>query len=347
MLDLAGSRSGIDPDLELEPAYARHGEPMAPATPNPPAASSRLDWLLFILLGFLWGSSYLFIKIGVDAGLQPFTLVTLRLLVGFALLAVVVAAAREQLPRSLRTYGHLLVMAAFSVAIPFSLITWAEQSVDSTLASVLNGAVPLFVIVIAAIFLRDEPISINRLVGLAIGFLGVAILVGFDPADLVGGDLTAKVALIGSSVSYAVGAVYARRMVHGLRPMIPAVFQVAFALVMVGLLALLFERPFTVPMRPDAILAIVWLGLLGSGAAYLVFFRLLGRWGATRTSLVAYLLPVFGIVLGAVVLSEEIDAGLVVGTALVIGGIALVNARWGSRPLFGQRARASVAKPGG
>ena len=168
-----------------------------PANPSP-AASSRVDWLLFILLGFLWGSSYLFIKIGVDAGLQPFTLVTLRLLVGFVLLAVVVAAAREQLPRGLRTYGHLLVMAAFSVAIPFSLITWAEQSVDSTLASVLNGAVPLFVIVIAAIFLRDEPISINRLVGLAIGFLGVAILVGFDPADLVGGDLTAKLALIGS-----------------------------------------------------------------------------------------------------------------------------------------------------
>src|SRR5919106_3641145 len=128
-----------------------------------PSSSSRVDWLLFVLLGFLWGSSYLFIKIGVEAGLQPFTLVSLRLIVGFALLAAVVAAAREQLPRSLRTYGHLLVMAAFSVAVPFSLITWAEQSVDSTLAAVLNGAVPLFVIVIAAVFLRDEPISINRI----------------------------------------------------------------------------------------------------------------------------------------------------------------------------------------
>ncbi len=319
----------------------------APANPSPPGASSRVDWLLFILLGFLWGSSYLFIKIGVDAGLQPFTLVTLRLLVGFALLAVVVVAAREQLPRSPRTYGHLVVMAAFSVAIPFSLITWAEQSVDSTLASVLNGSVPLFVIVIAAVFLRDEPISINRLAGLLLGFLGVAILVGFDPADLVGGELVAKLALIGSSLSYAIGGVYARRMIHGLRPMIPAVFQVGFALVMVGVMALIFERPLNVPLRPDAILAVVWIGLLGSGVAYLVFFRLLGRWGATRTSMVAYLLPVFGIVLGAVVLSEEIHAGLLVGTALVIGGIALVNARWGSRPLFGQRARAAATKPQG
>jgi len=317
------------------------------AFPNPsPAASSRVDWLLFILLGFLWGSSYLFIKIGVDAGLQPFTLVALRLLVGFALLAVVVAAAREQLPRSMRTYGHLLFMAAFSVAIPFSLITWAEQSVDSTLASVLNGTVPLFVIVIAAVFLRDEPISLNRLAGLAIGFIGVAILVGFDPVQLAAGDFGAKLALIGSSVSYAIGGVYARRMVHGLRPMIPALFQVGFALVIVGVLALVYERPLDIPMRADAILAIVWLGLLGSGAAYLVFFRLLGRWGATRTSLVAYLLPVYGIVLGAVVLSEPVDARLIAGTALVIGGIALVNGRWGSRALFG-RSEAAVVKPHG
>ena len=167
-----------------------HGSPSVTTTASAP--STRQDWLLFILLGFLWGSSYLFIKIGVEAGLQPFTLVTLRLLVGFALLATVVAAAREQLPRSLRTYGHLVVMAAFSVAIPFSLITWAEQSIDSTLASVLNGSVPLFVIVIAAIFLRDEPITINRVAGLAVGFLGVAILVGFDPAALASGDLAAE-----------------------------------------------------------------------------------------------------------------------------------------------------------
>jgi drug/metabolite transporter (DMT)-like permease len=313
--------------------------------PTSQDASSRVDWLLFVLLGFLWGSSYLFIKIGVEAGLQPFTLVSLRLIVGFALLAVVVAAAREHLPRSLRTYGHLAVMAAFSVAIPFSLITWAEQSVDSTLAAVLNGSVPLFVIVIAAIFLRDEPISINRLAGLVIGFVGVAILVGFDPSRLATGDVAPKLALIGSSVSYAIGAVYARRMVHGLRPMIPALFQVGFAFVMAGVLALIFERPLSFPMRPDAILAIVWLGLLGSGAAYLVFFRLLGRWGATRTSMVAYLLPVYGIVLGAIVLGEAIDARLLIGTALVIGGIALVNARWGSRPLTG-RARATLPKPG-
>jgi drug/metabolite transporter (DMT)-like permease len=310
--------------------------------------SSRLDWFLFVLLGFFWGSSYLFIKIGVDAGLPPFTLITLRLLFGFILLATVVAIAREPLPRDPKTYGHLIVMGAVNIAIPFSLITWAELTVDSALAAILTAPVPLFVIVIAAIFLRDERITINRLAGLAVGFVGVAILVGFDPGEVAAGNLAGEIALIGATLSYACGAVYARRNIHGLRPMIPAVFQVGFALTMVSVLAFVFERPIDVVSRitPEALFAVVWLGILGSGLAYLLFFRTLGRWGATRTSMVAYLLPVFGITLGALVLKEPIDTRLLVGTALVIGGIALVNSKYGARPLF-ERGSADMesAKP--
>lgn len=306
--------------------------------------SSRTDWLLFLLLGFFWGSSYIFIKIGVDAGLTPFILVSLRLLIGFMLLATVVAMAREPLPRGLRMYGHLIVLGAFSVAIPFVLITWAERSVDSTIAATITSAVPLFVILFAAFALRDEPITMNKLVGVGIGLAGVAILVGFDPAALAGGSLAAELALIGATASYAVGGVYARRMVHGLRPMIPALFQVLFALVMVTVLAFVFERPLEAPITLETGFAVIWLGLFGSGLAYLVFFRLLRDWGATRTSLVAYLLPIVGIALGALVLGEAIDAGLLIGTALIIGGIGVVNSRFGATPLFSRSstdARAS------
>ena len=303
---------------------------------------SRIDWFLFVLLGFFWGSSYLFIKIGVDEGLPPFTLITLRLGIGFMLLSSVVLLAREALPRCAKTYGHLIVMGAVNIAIPFSLITWAELTVDSALAAILNAAVPLFVIIIAAIFLRDERITPNRLAGLAIGFVGVAILVGFDPSDVAGSDLAGELALIGSTISYAVGAVYARRNIHGLRPMIPALFQVTFALVMVGVLAFVFERPLEVGVTPTAMFAVIWLGLLGSGFAYLLFFRILGRWGATRTSMVAYLLPVYGIALGGLVLNEPIDIRLLIGTALVIGGVALVNSRFGTRPLTSRRGSANV-----
>ena len=307
---------------------------------------TRLDWLIFIALGFFWGSSYLFIRIGVQHGLQPFSLIMFRLLIGFTLLASVVAVAREPLPRSPRIYGHLFVMGAINIALPFSLITFAETTVDSSLASVINSAVPLFVIVIAALFLKGETITVNRLAGLAVGFVGVAILVGFvgvailvgfDVTKLVGGGAVGELALIGATIAYAVGNVYAKHNVHGLRPMIPAVFQVFFGLLVTGALAFLFEHPLAVVPAPEAILAVVWLGLLGSGLAYLSYFRILQRWGATRTSLVAYLLPVYGIALGALVLHEPIAVSMLIGTALIIGGIALVNSRYGTRILFARR----------
>ncbi|MDQ2965390.1 MAG: DMT family transporter [Chloroflexota bacterium] len=301
------------------------------------ARSTRLDWLLFLALGFMWGSSYLFIKIGVEeGGLRPFTLIALRLGIGFAVLAVVVALAREPLPREPRMYGHLLVMGVINIVLPFFLITWAEQSVESSLASILNGTVPLFVIVIAALFLRDEPITVNRVVGLVVGFVGVVILTSRGLGAIGASNLGGELALIASAISYAAGNVYARRNVQGLRPMIPAVFQVGFALVITTVLAFAFERPFELRLNEQAIFAVVWLGIFGSALAYLVYFRLLKRWGATRTSLVAYLLPVVGIVLGFLVLSEPVDGRLLVGTALVIGGVALVNSRFGSRRLYGR-----------
>jgi drug/metabolite transporter (DMT)-like permease len=313
------------------------------------ARSARLDWVIFLLLGFFWGSSYLFIKIGVDNGLQPFTLIMFRLLIGFILLATVVAVAREPLPRDPRQYAHLAVMGTINIAIPFALITFAEQTVDSSLAAVITGAVPLFVIVIAAIFLAGETITVNRLAGLAVGFVGVALIVGLDVTDLSSSNAIGELALIGATISYAFGAVYARAHVHGLRPMIPALFQVFFGLVVTSVLAFVFEHPLAAVPAPDAIFAVVWLGLLGSGLAYLAFFRTLQRWGATRTSLVAYLLPVYGIALGALVRSEPISPSTLLGTGLIIAGIALVNARVGTRVLFVRERRevaASSASPG-
>src|SRR3954452_1813980 len=156
-------------------------------------SSSRLDWLLFIALGGMWGSSYLFIKFGVEEGLTPFTLVALRLGIGLVLLAVVVAIAREPLPRNARIYGHLVVMSVINIVLPFFLITSAERTVDSALASVINGTVPLFAIVIAAFVLQDEPITVNRLAGLVLGFAGVVLLTGGSIGT--GGDLAGNVAL--------------------------------------------------------------------------------------------------------------------------------------------------------
>jgi drug/metabolite transporter (DMT)-like permease len=298
-----------------------------------PARATRADWLVFFGLGIMWGSSYLFIKLAVDS-FGTFTLISMRLAIGAALLWVVVRLTRTALPRDRRVYGHLLVMATVNIAIPFTLITWAEQSVDSALAAILNSTVPLFVLVIAPLFLPEEPIRLNAVVGLAVGFSGVVLLVSPGLVD-ASGDPAGELAMLGSSLAYACGNVYARRNVHGLPTLIPAVFQVTFGLLIVGGLALLVERPWaTATPDPVAWFSVIWLGVFGSGFAYLAYFRLLSRWGATRTSLVAYLLPVVGIALGFVVLGEAIGPTLIAGAALVILGVALVNGRWGRRRLF-------------
>jgi drug/metabolite transporter (DMT)-like permease len=296
--------------------------------------TNRIDWLIFLALGFMWGSSYLFIKLAVD-DFGTFTLVALRLIVGAILLWTVIRIAGQALPRDRRIYGHMLVMSIINITIPFLLITWAEQSVESSLAAILTSPVPLFAIVLSSFFLPDEPIRVNGVIGLVVGFVGVVIITSRGLTG-EGSSLTGEIALLGAAFSYAAGAVYSRRNVRGIPPMIPAVFQVTFAAIITGTVAILFEHPWTAQPDVEAIFSILWLGILGSGLAYLAVFRLFAHWGATRTTLVAYLLPVVGIVLGYLVLDETVDARIILGTALVIAGIGLVNSRFGRRRLFGR-----------
>ena len=310
------------------------------------ARPTRTDWVLLLILGLVWGTSYAFIKLGVQT-LPTFTLIATRLAIGLSLLVVVVAVAREPLPRTVRPYVHFVVMAIVNIVIPFYLITTAERSVDSAIAAIINGAVPLVVIVLAALVFHDEPITLNRLAGLLLGYAGVIVIVSPGLLSASASALTGELALVGSTISYGIGAVYARRHIRGLRPMIPALFQVLFAVIMVAALAFVFERPLEVSWNTDAIAAVLWLGFLGSGVAYLLNFRLLGRIGATRTSILAYFLPVVGIITGAIMFDERIDGWVLVGALMVIGGIALVNARIGERTIFrrGPGADATNERP--
>ena len=306
------------------------------------ARPTRSDWALLLILGLMWGTSYAFIKLGVQT-LPTFTLIATRLLIGFVLLAIVVAVAREPLPRNPRIYGHLIVMAIVNIVIPFTLITSAERSVDSAVAAIINGAVPLVVILLAGLTFHDEPITLNRLVGLLVGYAGVIVIVSPGLASSTGSQISGELALVGSTISYGIGAVYARAVMRGIRPMIPAVFQVFFAFLIITVLAFVLERPLEVGWTTNALIAVIWLGVLGSGLAYLANFRLLARIGATRTSILAYFLPIVGIVTGALMFGETIDTLVVIGTAMVIGGVALVNSRMGERRIFG-RAAPSVTR---
>jgi len=312
------------------------------------ARPTRSDLALLFALGIMWGTSYAFIKLGV-ATLPTFTLIATRLAIGLTLLVTVVVITRTSLPRDPRTYFHLFVMSVINIVIPFTLITSAERSVDSAIAAILNGAVPLIVIVLAALVFHDEPITLNRLVGVVVGYVGVIVLVapGLTSSTAAGSAVSGEIALLGSTLAYAIGAVYSRRTLRnrGLRPVVPAVFQVGFALIVIGVLAFAFEKPLEVSWNGDAILAVVWLGLLGSGLAYLVNFRLLSRIGATGTSQLAYLLPVVGLISGAVMFGEKIDAIVIAGTALVLGGVALVNSRYGQRRIWGRSMTPAEVAP--
>jgi drug/metabolite transporter (DMT)-like permease len=309
--------------------------------------SNAVVWTLFIALGFFWGSSYLWIKIGLES-VPPLTLIAGRLVLASVFLWAVVLLTREPLPRSPRQYGHLFAMALINIVVPFILIAFGERSIDSALASILNATVPLFVIVLAPMFLPEEGITWPKVAGLAIGFAGVILLVAPDLVNVSDADMTGELLLLGSSLSYGIGNVYARRNVRGLAPRIPALFQVFLAALVIGPLALVVDRPFTdVHPAPAALVAIAWLGILGSGLAYICYFTILANWGATRTSMVAYLLPVVGIVLGALVLGDPVTLNRVAGTALVIAGIALVNSGPALRRLAGSRAELPQRAEGG
>lgn len=288
---------------------------------------SRREWGLFLLLSLFWGSSYLWIKIGIET-LAPLTLIVCRLGIASLILGLVVALAREPLPRGRTIYVKFAVMALVNIAIPFSLITWGERYISSALAAILQATTPLFTLLLASLALADESITTNKLVGLAIGFGGVVVLMSRGLGSPAGGDaIYGEVAIVLSSFSYAAGNVFVRRYVHGLRPMIPAFFQVTFGLIIAAALAVGLEWPIHLPDTPRAIVAVTWLGVFGSACAYLLYFRLVHTFGPTRLSLITYVMPIVAIALGFFVLGEGVDARIVLGTALILGGVGLVNAR--------------------
>jgi drug/metabolite transporter (DMT)-like permease len=161
--------------------------------------ADRTNWLVFLGLGLVWGSSYLFIKLAVD-DFGTFTLVALRLVVGAILLWTVVRVAGQAVPRERRVYGHLLVLAIINITIPFLLITWAEQSVESSLAAILTSPVPLFAIILSSLFLADEPMRVNGVVGLMVGFVGVVLITSGGMSGQ-GSSIAGEVALLGAAFS--------------------------------------------------------------------------------------------------------------------------------------------------
>lgn len=325
----------------------------SPLLPTP--ATDAGTWTMFLLLSGIWGSSFLFIAIGLDEGIPPLTIVSLRTLFATLLLGAVLLMAGGRLPLRLNVWKRMTFLGVTNIVAPFALIAWGQQYIPSGMASILNALVPLFTVLMATVALADERITPARMAGIGIGFAGVVVL-ALPSLELATVDRDAVLAVAGmgavvlAGVFYAVASVYTRLRLTG-KPIIeerdgslrsPRPGEIALgssvvSFILVTLLAVAFERPAggadALPVSELGWFAMLWLGALGTGVAYLLFFRIIERWGATRTTLVTYVIPVVAIALGYVVLGERLRPLELVGAVLIIAGVVLVNANVGRRRL--------------
>lgn len=282
------------------------------------------DIFAFIVLSFAWGSSFFWIKIGLTE-FGPFTLVAYRLLFGILGLLVVVLIQRPEFPKDKKVWKVLAVIGLTNTAIPFFLFSWGELFIDSGLTSILNGTLPLFTTVIAHFALDDDKITKNRAIALTVGFIGIFILISRDLTSGIKSNLLGQGAILLAVIFYAFSAVYTRARTKGVSPTYQALLPLIVADAFIWFPTLAFESPVSLPVAGITWIAVLWLGLIGSCLAYLLYFYLLHSIGPTRTSMVTYTFPVVGVFLGYVFLDEVISTSMLLGGGLVIGSILLMN----------------------
>jgi drug/metabolite transporter (DMT)-like permease len=280
-------------------------------------------WLVFILLGAIWSSSFMWIKIAVQE-IGPITLVAFRVLFGLLFGFVVIYIQRIQWPRTLKEWTPLLVLSIANIAIPFFLISWGEQSIDSAVASILNATTPLFTILIAHYLLQDDKMTAPKVLGLLMGFAGVVILMSKDIGASLGSVL-GQLAIVLASAFYAGGAVYARKTTQELPGILRSAGPLLPATVVMWLAMFMLESPVEFPQLGITWIALLFLGVLGSGLAFVMSYYLLHEIGPTRTSMVTYLFPLGGVILGVVFLDEVLSWQLIVGAVLIVLSLIVAN----------------------
>ena len=277
----------------------------------------RRDVLLLLLLSSIWGSSFLFIKLGVDE-LEPSVVAFGRLAIG-ALFLLALLPGRGGLSPLREHLVPILVLAALNNAVPFWLLGFAETRLDSGLTAVIQAAAPIFTVILASRIDATQRVTGARLIGVAVGFVGVALLVGVQS----GGNLVAALAVLGVALCYASSVLYAGVTVKGIPPLQVSIGQLGCAAVMLAPFALT-QLPSSPPPAQTWV-AVLALGVLGSGIAYLLYFAIIASAGASRAILVTYLVPAFALVYGAVFLDEAITAFALAGLALILLGTALAT----------------------
>ncbi len=236
------------------------------------------------------------------------------------------AASGLRLPRDVATWRHLAVAALLGNVVPFTLLAWGEQRVTSALTAVLNASTPLFT-ALAGAALLGERLRRLQVVGLGIGLVGVAVAAGVGGQDLADSSLTGALAAVGAGACYGLAFTYMSRHLMGLPAVVGAAGQLVAGTVLLAPLAAVVTARTGVDLTPTRVLSLVLLGVLGTGVAYVLYYRLVADVGPTRASLVTYLVPLVAVTVGVVVLDEPFHLRVLAGGVLIVGGIGLVSAR--------------------
>lgn len=282
------------------------------------------NWALLAALVAMWGSAFMFVKLGV-ATVPPATLVAGRLVIGVVILFAVMHVRGLALPPPGRRWLPLAVLALVGNCVPYYLITWGQQFIDSALAGILMAAMPLATLVLAHSFVAGERMTVNRVTGFSIGFFGIVVVMG--PAALAGlggslREVIAQAAVLGGALCYAANSIIARRAVADDFIVASTGMLVIACIVMVPA-ALVIDRPWSLAPSPGSVAVILWLGIGPTALATIVYFRLIAAAGPTFMSIVNYLSPVVALLCGVLLLGEEPGASTLAGLGLILSGVAL------------------------
>jgi len=304
--------------------------PQAASVASSPLPMATMDWATLVLLAAIWGGSFFFAKVAV-VEIPPLLLVFFRVAIAALILVTVLAATGGLMRLSGKVIAAFFFMGLFNNVVPFTLLFWAQTHIPSGLASILNATTPLFTLLIAHVFTRDDKLTGGRLAGILCGFTGVVVMIGPHLLDQLGSDLMAQLACIAAALSYGVTTVFGRRF-RGLPPMLAAGGQLTASSLMLAPVVAVLYQPWAMPLPSMPVLAsVILLAAMSTAFAYILFFRILGRNGATNISLVTLLVPVSAILLGALILGEALEPRDFAGFALIALGLAAIDgrpARW-------------------
>ncbi|WP_319405925.1 DMT family transporter [uncultured Desulfosarcina sp.] len=302
------------------------GIPTRPSgPPHVNAVMGVREWGLILILSVIWGGSFFFVGVAVKE-MTPLTIVLCR--VGFAsmILLTVVRLTGRKIPTSAGVWGSFFVLGALNNLIPFSLIVWGQTHIDSSLAAILNATTPIFSVVLAHLLTREERLTANRMAGVLVGWVGVAVLIGIESLGGFGIQVLGQLAVVVASLSYACAAIYGRRF-KAMDPVVVSAGMLCGSTVMMLPMALIVEQPWHLAPGAATWAALFGLSAVSTSLAYIIYFRVLAVAGATNILLVTFLIPASAIFLGVMVLGERPGWNAFAGMALIFLGLIAIDGR--------------------